>query len=277
MPPREDRDPYGWLEQTPIHLSFTEEEERFGQQALLNMGMSANSSFICFTARDSAYMNSLYPEKDWSYHDYRDADILTYIPAMQALVQQGYSTLRMGAVVTKKLPSNMPGIIDYATTHRTEFLDIYLSARCRFFVSTGTGIDAIAMIFRRPSVFVNYLPLEAVHFWESQHLFIMKKLWLQDEHRFLTFHEILSSGVGRYYRTEQYTHAGIEIIENTPEEITDVILEMDARLKGTWQTTEEDEDLQRRFWALFTSSGLSQVFRSRIGAEFLRQNRELLE
>ena len=52
---------------------------------------------------------------------------------------------------------------------------------------------------------------------------------------------------------------------------------MDERLKGTWQTTEEDEELQQRFWSLFKPSELNQVFLSRIGAEFLRQNRELLD
>lgn len=52
---------------------------------------------------------------------------------------------------------------------------------------------------------------------------------------------------------------------------------MDERLKGMWQTTEEDEELQRRFWSLFKPSELNRVFRSRIGAEFLRQNRELLD
>lgn len=56
-----------------------------------------------------------------------------------------------------------------------------------------------------------------------------------------------------------------------------ISVEMDERLKGTWQTTEEDEELQRRFWSLFKPSELNRVFRSRIGAEFLRQNRELLD
>ena len=70
---------------------------------------------------------------------------------------------------------------------------------------------------------------------------------------------------------------GIEVIENTPEEILAVAVEMDERLKGIWRTTEEDEELQRRFWSLSKPSELNRVFVARIGAEFLRQNRELLE
>ena len=52
---------------------------------------------------------------------------------------------------------------------------------------------------------------------------------------------------------------------------------MDERIKGTWQSTEEEEELQQRFWSLFKPSELNRVFLSRIGAEFLRQNRELLD
>ncbi len=59
--------------------------------------------------------------------------------------------------------------------------------------------------------------------------------------------------------------------------INQVTIEMDERLKGTWQTTEEDEALQQRFWSLFKSSDWHGVIRSRIGRDFLRQNKELLE
>lgn len=53
-------------------------------------------------------------------------------------------------------------------------------------------------------------------------------------------------------------------------------MEMDERLNGAWRTTDQDEELQKRFWSLFPTSELNGVFLSRIGTEFLRQNRELL-
>ena len=53
-------------------------------------------------------------------------------------------------------------------------------------------------------------------------------------------------------------------------------IEMDERLKGTWQATKEDEELQTEFWSLFKPSEFNKVFVSRIGADFLRRNRELL-
>jgi hypothetical protein len=52
-------------------------------------------------------------------------------------------------------------------------------------------------------------------------------------------------------------------------------MEMEERIKGTWQGTNEDEALQKRFWAIFPPTLLKSP-NLRIGAEFLRQNQHLL-
>jgi len=121
------------------------------------------------------------------------------------------------------------------------------------------------------------IPLEYAPTWGAEHLFIPKKLKLIRKKRLLSFREILSCEIGRFCYSRQYEEAGIEVIENTPEEITALVVEMDLRLKGQWQEKEEDEELQRRFRGLFMDNKINRVFRSRIGAEFLRQNKGLLE
>ena len=83
--------------------------------------------------------------------------------------------------------------------------------------------------------------------------------------------------MGRCMQAERYERLGIEPVENTPEEITALTKEMDERLNGTWQTTEEEEALQRRFWSLFKRDELNGVFYLRIGSAFLRENRALLD
>ena len=92
--------------------------------------------------------------------------------------------------------------------------------------------------------------------------------------------EIIQSGAGRQYGAEKlHDKWGIEVIKNTPEEILDAVIEMEGRLNGTWQTTEEDNELQRRFWSSFKSSkhhNSDGKLRGRIGANFLRENKMLL-
>lgn len=271
------RDVEGLLQRTKPHLSFTSEEEREGRKALAKMGVPPGAEYVCFHARDSAYLKSSYPKWDFSYHDYRDSDIHKYLPAVQRLGSRGIYALRMGAVVKEKLSARGPKIIDYANHWRTDFLDIYLSAHCRFFLGCGSGIDSVATVFRRPVVYANLVPLEHAPSWGPQDLLIPKKLWLSRERRFLNFREILETGAGQYLDGNQYAKDGIEIVQNTDEEIADVCLEMDDRLRGTWRSTEIEEAMQKRFWALFKSSPLHGQFLARIGATFLRQNRALLE
>ena len=166
VPMRTIRDLNGLLRNTSPHLSFTEEEVRLGQAGLISIGIPAEKSFVCFHARDSAYLNAVMPERDWSYHDYRNSSIHNYISAAQELVSRGYFAIRMGAGVAEKIQTNIPQIIDYASNgDRSDFLDIYLAASCRFFISTGSGIDAVSMSFRKPVLYVNFLPLEYLHSW----------------------------------------------------------------------------------------------------------------
>lgn len=274
---RAHNDINNFLARAPIHLSFTVKEESLGLERLQKMGLDDSAPFICFHARDSLYLNKIAPHFNWHYHDFRDSKIHNYIPAAEELVHRGYFMIRMGAVVKEALNTTNPRIIDYATNYRTDFLDIYLPARCRFFLGSPAGIVGVSMIFRKPAVFTNCATIEHIHSWYPFGLNITKKFWLRKERRFLSFREILDSGIGSFQRSEEYEDLGIEVIENTPEEITDVAIEMDERLEGTWKTNEEDEELQQRFWALFKSSKLHGKILARIGTKFLLQNRELLE
>jgi putative glycosyltransferase (TIGR04372 family) len=273
----QDKDVYGVLESTKVHINFTDTEERFGQEALKRLGIVREAPFVCFLSRSPDYLNTKFPRGNWHYHDYRDSDINSFIPVAVELTRRGYYALRMGAAVIEKLKTNNPMVIDYATKYRTDFLDIYLAAKCHFHLGDNCGFNCVPMIFRRPLAVVNLIPLEHAPTWGSDYLFIPKKLWLIKENRLLSFQEILGSEIGRFCYSRQYEESGIEVIENTPEEITALAVEMDLRLKGKWQVKEGDEELQRSFWALFKASGIKGVFRSRIGVEFLRQNKGLLE
>lgn len=276
MPLSKNRDINSLYEQIPPHVSFTPEEEKRGLEELRKMGILNESKFICFINRDSAYLNSIKPNGDWSYHSFRNCDGYKFIVAAEELVRRGYFAIRMGSIVKESLNTNNPRIVDYATKYRTDFMDIYLCSKCYFFISPGIGLDAVPALFRKPILYANFIPFEQIHSWGSNYLFIPRKLWITSEKRFMAFREILESGAGRFTSTKQYEKMGIEIIENTPEEIASVTIEMDERLKGTWQTTEEDEELQQRFWSLFKSSDWHGVIRSRIGRDFLRQNKDLL-
>lgn len=270
---------------TPPHVSFTRQEERRGAEELERLGVPAGNPFVCFHARDSAYLKTVFPAGDLSNHDYRDSSIENYLPAVEELAARGYYCLRMGAIVESALPAANQRVIDYANAGRTDFMDMYLGGTCDFFIVSATGMNGIPLLFRRPIVLVNLIPLDCSSTWVPGQLLIPKKLWSREKGRYLTFSEFLARVTefrqenNRILVGHNYAASGIDVVENTPDEISAVCLEMDARLKGTWETTEEDEELQERFWSLFEQGAMKSKdeFLVRIGAEFLRQNRELLD
>ena len=270
-----DTNVYAVLSSTPVHLRFNAQEEHRGIEGLSTLGVPDGTPFVCFIGRDSAYLDSVLPNIDWQYHDYRDCSIDNFVPAAEHLATRGYFAIRMGAVVKEPVNSLNPKIIDYASNGRTDFLDVYLSAKCAFFLTSGLGIDTIGTIFRRPIACVNFIPLRHAPGWGPNDLFIPKNLWLRKEQRWMSFRETCESAASS--RSDQYEELGLDVIENTADEITALAVEMDERLNNSWQMTEEDEELQRRFWAILNFGELHKPFLPRIGAEFLRQNRVLLD
>ncbi len=266
-------------------LSFTAAEESSGKGLLKRMNIDDGEWFVCFHVRDSAYVNSLLKRGDARYA-YRNSNVKNIFPALEYVTTAGGYALRMGAKVNEKLPfSNNPGIIDYSTQYRTELGDIYLPARCRFFIGTGSGVASIAEIFNVPEVRINFIPLNPFipgyklhHFPPGKNdLFIPKKIWSKEKNRYLTFKEEMEFDKGFSFDAEDYEKAGLVPVENTPEEILAVTMEMNQRLEGTWKTTKEDEELQERFRALFRYNNQSYHFSASIGAKFLRENKDLLD
>ena len=272
-----DRDVFGLFEKSSTHLYFTSEEKEKAKAGLKKMGIEEDAPFVCVVNRDSAYLSKTFPKKDWSYHNFRDSNIQNYTLAADWLTTQNYFVIRMGSEVKELMRTNNPMTIEYAHKgFRTELLDIYLGANCYFFISNGTGIDTIPKVFRRPILYVNYHIVRKYElFWNLKSLGIFKKYWLKNERRFMTFREILNSPVCGFFYLHEYEECGIELIENTPEEILDATIEMEERLKGTWQVTEEDEELHRRCCALFKTDHKAVGFR--IGSRFLFNNRDLID
>jgi putative glycosyltransferase (TIGR04372 family) len=192
------------------------------------------------------------------------------------MANRGYFSVRMGAKVKETIKSSHHRVIDYATNgFRSDFNDIYIGSHCRFFLCSEGGMSVIPEMYRIPSVYVNWTSILLISTWILNGLFIFKKFYLKGENRYMSFSEIMNLEFGGFDTNEIFSKLNLEPIENTPEEISAVTIEMDKRLNGTWETTPEDDELQERFWTLFGPNKLKSP-QLRIGAEYLRENKELL-
>ena len=266
-----DIDMQGLMARIPPHLCLTEDEKRRGWVFLESLGVPAQSQFICFFSRDSAYLDKIAPDAQYyRYQDFRDSSIYDCIPAIEELTGYGYYAFRMGAIVKDRLLTTNPKIIDYGTKHRSDFLDIFLGSQCKFFLGSSAGIIYVPRIFRRPIVNINFIPLDIRHFFTClpNTIVIPKKLWLKSEKRFLSFSEIANGYAGDFsIKTQQYKSLGLEIIDNNPEEILAAAMEMNDRLENRWNNNEHDEILQQRFWDIFKLPEVAAAVGSRIEIE----------
>lgn len=278
-----DLDTNDLLAKFPSHLRLTAEEELLGQKLLLEMGIPIESKFICLHVRDDAYLKAKF-RHDYSYHNYRDSDIRNYILAAESLAEKGYYVIRMGAKVNHPLNTKNTRVIDYATNGmRNDFMDIYLGIKCFFAIATGSGWDSIPEMARRPIVYVNFAPLGGMHTSRSEIIGIAKKHYSCIDDSQLTFSQIISKGAHLYTHSETYEKNGIKLVENTPEEILDIVIEMLERLTGIWIPHPDDEILQKKFWSMFPANALLAglplhgKIRARYGASFLRNNQKWLQ
>ena len=259
-------------------LKFTLDEDILGKNLLLELGIPEKKQFICFHSRDKKYLESFKFKRDFSYHDFRDSNIHDYLPAVEEMVKHDYYAVRVGSIVEEILNVKNPKIIDYPSyINKSSFLEIYLFAKCRFFLLSDTGLSNPPEVFKKPIVYVNNFFFCLLCRLSVQNcIFIFKKLFLVREKRFLTFKEIAKRVFLTTHTGHELKREGIEVVDNTQDEIFAATIEMEKRLSGTWFPKKEDEELQARFWSLFPT-GMSKSPDCRIGTQFLRDNSELLE
>ena len=236
----------GVINQTQSFFDFTDEENRRAEAWLKKRGWTEGAPFVCLLTRDYMYLEKG-ADKNWSYHDYRNTDIDAYLEAVRTLVSKGFWVVRMGKVMQKRLSFEHPHVIDYPfVPDQDDLLDIWLSAKCSVFISTGTGLDAISDAYLVPSVYVNAIPIGHMRSYANV-VWVPKNLVWKKTGRELTLREHLHHN---YVRSEEYEDAGIDIVDLTTDEIGTAVDEMTQRLAGSWQEAAADKKRQEQFWGI---------------------------
>ncbi len=271
------RDTQCVMQQTESQINFTLKEEKFGTGEIYDLGLNHKRQHICIFGRDSKFLSITDPKNnDADMQEIRDMRIKTFKPSVEELLRMDYNVIRMGSAVKETLDINHPNFLDYATSgKRTDFMDVYLSAKCKFFVGAQSGLIHIPMIFRVPCLSINVVRLELIHFCSPEDLAIFKLLWSKTEKRILKVPEIIESGISRW-RVEKFANSDIEVIDNTEDEILEAVKEMHERVNGTWQISKRDLELQKTFHSQFKPSYLNSKYVTPISSYFLRKHEKEL-
>ena len=151
-------------------------------------------------------------------------------------------------------------------------MDIFLLARCRFIFGSDSGPPAVAFVFGTPVVHINVVP--NVNGASRRDLLIQKQVRLIAEDRLLGAAETSRPPYLGWWSPQMCRRLGLEIIDNTADEISEVVVEMMDRLDGTIRYSEDDERLQERFHALADFAGVGTIG-PRLGRAFLRRHEYL--
>jgi putative glycosyltransferase (TIGR04372 family) len=260
-----------WHTGKPI-VGLNQEEIKRGNDFLRSIGVKDGQKIVCYTVRTSSYYQSLIESGvKLKPQTVRNPDEGTYYEVAKILSSRGYFVIRMGKDLKSKLPEDLEKYIyDYAILDRTDFLDVYILNKCEFLLNGGTGMFVFRAISNLPSIHADiYRVLKTFYFGD---LSLFQKVWLVRENRLATVGEMVAMG-DSFSDERHQERLGVRLVKNTAEEILAACDEMEARLNGTWVTTEEDEILQKKYWDLICDSGHHG---GRIGAQFLRDNQDLL-
>lgn len=254
------RDIEGVVSRSEAAPEFLHSENLAAREWLRSVGWRDGQKIVCVLVRDSEFLNSetaLTPPDlgnrgfgSWDYHDYRDSDIDSFVPAMEWLADQNALILRMGKVMSKPLTSRHAGVIDYAFhPDRSDFLDVWLFANCDLCVTTGSGPDAISVLYRRPVLCVNYLPISRA-FTSGPVMTAGKRLYDNSGKR-LSLREHFDTN---FSITQDYDDAGITIRNLESGEILEIVKEMWRALVHTPTFSAKDKVLKAEFIHLLAGS-----------------------
>jgi putative glycosyltransferase (TIGR04372 family) len=245
-------------------LTFTEADKERGWAGLRRMGVDPERDwFVCAFAREDGWSKNLFPGLTDTFTPFRNADINTYHPAFQSVLDRGGTIIRIGAGMKRPLTMKHPKVIDYAMTHRDEFMDLYLIAHARFLLGTPAGLLDAAALFDTPRLFVNNVPVGFCT-WGKKMLHVPKQLVRSATGDRLTIKDYLSVLDGPDAFAATYTEGGLKqhglaYLDNLPEEILEATEEMLDRLEGRHVDSPEDQALYDRYFALFENVRFEHV------------------
>jgi putative glycosyltransferase (TIGR04372 family) len=253
----------------PPLLTLRPDHVADGRETMKRIGLPEDAWFTCLHVREPGYLKSHEAE----LHAFRDADIETYLPAVEAITQAGGYVVRLGDPSMQKLPP-LKNVIDYAHSElRGDWLDVYLLGAARFVLGTTSGPTPVAATFGTPVVMTNMVP----HGERGPNLnsLFLPKIYTRHDGRPLSFSEMMEGPNRWLWNGGHLANGGLKVIDNTANEIRDVTLEMMARLNGMVTSDPADEKRQDGYKALFNRSDDFDTG-SRIGQKFIEEHEGLL-
>ena len=258
------------------NISLLDKENTIAEEYLKKYGWIKGEKFVCLNVRDSAFFNE--SKEVHNHNAFRNSDIDDYEAAVNYLLNMGYWVVRMGRKVERPFKIKHSRLIDYGVDpNSSDLLDIWLSKNCYFFISTGTGIDSVALMFKKQTLIVNLLPIIGIISWVNGITLPKRLFWNSGKE--LSLIEHLNNSYGN---THQYIEKGIKVVDLSPGEIRFAVKEMVDRLNNVPLTSRQIK-MQKEFWIILEGHELYNKFHgfrdpeASFGISFLKNSPNFLQ
>ena len=218
-------------------FKLTEEDLKKGDKDLEeNFGISSDDWYVTVHARSGNSKN------DHVTDSFRNSDINKYYKCIELITKAGGKVFIMG---NEKMPNikKMPGVIDYAHhANKSDFWDVYLCAKSRFYVGTDSGHMLFADYFGVPSLIADTTLITTLIGMNKCDLFLPRILKYKKNGKKVNLDEFFSSNYMAIQNNIVQTLAnkGLEVIENTSDDIVDAVKELMER-------TDNQSQLKKNF------------------------------
>jgi putative glycosyltransferase (TIGR04372 family) len=290
------RDIKGIIQNSNVRFNFIKQDDLKARLWMEKLCINSRNKFVTLIVRDNEYFKKLQIANGSHYHQninfknnehsYRNSNINDFIPAIEYLLDLGITVIRMGKNAENPVPLSHPNLIDYPfidSDKKSDLMDIFLMANSFFNITTGTGLDHVADIYSRPSLFVNTPFLAGLYSWADV-ITVPKYIRERNNGKMLNLKQLFSCP---YLSLSEYNKMGLEFVNLTPIEIKDAVKERYERCVGVNSENNKNINLQIKFWKIFTQemSNPNNYWsrqhewihpNCRIGSAFLANNTELL-
>ncbi len=238
---------------------------------------SISCPFICITSRDDMYVDN---KEDTNFYNYKNFKFMNFDKSINNLIKKNYSIIRVTKATNSRY-KNPSKKFFYFEKDRTDHSDVYLLSQSKYNIyGSFHGANEISSIFRKKALYLNMTPfnLEFLTNLSINSIFVPKKIYSKIDKRFLKFNEIANLKYYTHYNKDYFEEKGLEVIDNTPDEINMIVEEFDNNfdLGNNYYNC----DLQDKFWSSFEDSKeveyLRKSLKINISKIFLENNKDLI-
>ena len=193
-------------------LKLQQEKLQEGYRILNSIGVKKSDWFITLHVRDSG---------DITYG--RNANVYSYLEAINFIISQGGKVIRIGGNSSTKLPE-MHGLIDLSQVRKlTNWLDVFLISESRLFIGTTSGPQFVAYSFGVPMLWTNAPDIANTFYFPKS--VVLPKLVVDSRNKIYSLKDMLSSSVGwtdgkiDWLTSKEGSKLGLHWKDNGPEDI----------------------------------------------------------